>query len=121
MSGPNPAIGSVPCPVAGCGEACEIKKFRHTATRDTGKRLAGRLYIDCPTHGRLGFDGRQAMQDYILEKGTIWGEHERAPASEPAAKPAPAPIAAPAPSAKPQPQPAAKPAPKKSGGWGFFQ
>lgn len=119
----NPAIGSVPCPMPGCSVVCEVKKFAHRATRDTGKRVAGRLYFDCSTHGRFGFDGRQAMQDYILEKGTIWGEAAKgAPASEPAEKPeAPAPSAAQQPAAKPQPAAPTKPTPAKSSGWGFFR
>jgi hypothetical protein len=112
MTGKNPAIGTVPCPVAGCGASCEVRKFKHRATRDTGVRVAGRMYFDCPEHGRFGFDGKPGMQDYILTKGTIWGAEKREPA-EPAGK------AEPAPTAKTSPAPTA--APKKSSGWGFFQ
>ena len=118
----NPTIGEVPCPM--CQGKCAVKKFATRATTDAGRRQAGRMYFDCTEHGRFGFDGKPAMQDYILTKGTIWpGEKPAAagaaPASAPSAEkpapPAPKP-AAPAPhpersAAKPEPE---KPAPKKS-------
>lgn len=119
----NPQIGTVPCPVVACAESCTVRRFAQRAATDTARRKAGKLYADCPTHGRFGFDGAAAMQDYILENGDIWGsEHDEAPGG-PRSTSAPAPAAAkpeaPAPAApKPAPAstPAAKPEPKKTGG-----
>lgn len=107
MSRPiNPSIGTAPCPIAECGQVCQVKKFAHRATKDLQRRFAGRLYLDCPDHGRIGADGRPGMQEYILTRGTIHGE-----------EPPPAPKAAEPtePKAAPNtPQPRAAAAPNKS-------
>lgn len=105
----NPAIGTCPCPVPKCGEPCEVRKFQNRSTRDTGHRFAGRLYLICPKHGRLGMDAKDAMQDYILEHARMFNAEEKAPApaavAPPAAAPKPAPPAPPAAAAeKPKPR-----------------
>lgn len=111
---PNPAIGDCPCPVTGCGLRAEVKKFERRAALDTGTRMAGRLYLICPTHGRLGADGREAMQDFILENATIWDDrHAPEPAPAPDASSS-APPRPPSPAPKPPPAPTPKP-------WGFFR
>ncbi len=116
---PNPTIGTVPCPIPKCARSCDVRKFAPRHTRDTGKRRAGKMYFDCPDHGRFGFDARPALQEYILEHGKIEGatrEEQRAEvqrAAEPIdVKTPPAPAA----------QPAAAPAPAKppKQGWGYF-
>lgn len=69
----NPSIGTCPCPTSGCKATCQVKKFQHKATTDGQRRNAGKVYIDCPDHGRFGFDGKVAMQDWILDHATIEG------------------------------------------------
>lgn len=83
MSKGNPSIGTCPCPTVWCKETCAVKKFAHRATTDKGRRNAGKLYIDCPTHGRFGFDGRAGMQEWILEHATIDGQAPRKTKVEP--------------------------------------
>jgi hypothetical protein len=80
VSKPNPSIGTCPCPMRDCKRTAEVKKFQHKAVTDGRRRKAGKLYLDCPDHGRVGFDGREAMQEWILENAAIEGL-ERAPAS----------------------------------------
>ena len=123
-------IGTVACPVAGCGATCDVFKFAHTATRDTGRRKAGKLYFRCPTHGQLGFDGAAAMQEYLLEH-MKFPDGEAPPPAEPkpaphtppgAASPALAKPAAAGQLPPPMPRPVARPAPpaeppKKKGSW----
>ena len=104
----NPQIGTVPCPWQSCKEAATVHRFQERASSDTRRRFAGKLYADCPVHGRFGAQGSSAFQEYILEEATIWGSDEKptdaapAPATKTPEKPAPAPV---------------KPAPKKSSGW----
>lgn len=109
----NPTIGSCPCPIVECHESCEVRRFGHTAVRDTGSRFAGKLYLICPAHGQLGLDARKQIQDYILG-------HAKIPRADDVAVPAPPPAADP-----PKPAPAAAaplvsaqaPAPKRKS-WG---
>ena len=113
MKGPNPVIGTVPCPIAGCTQVCSVRKFRPRHATEAGRRKAGKFYFDCPTDGRFGFDGAAAMQEYVLER-IVWAEGSapreipakavpppaqgaaatrtegRAAAAAPAARPAPA-------------------------------
>ncbi len=111
----NPSIGTVPCPIPGCGASCAVKRFAIRHIRDSGKRRAGGMYFDCPEHGRFGFDGRPKMQEYILEHGKIDGapppeEHPGQRMADP--PPPPAQAASDSPRATP-------PAPRKPG-FGFF-
>jgi len=110
----NPQIGTVPCPVVDCSESCAVRRFAQRAASDAARRKAGKVYADCPTHGRFGFDGSPGMQDYILENADIWGsDHsDAAAASDQPALPAPA-SAAPKPA--PVSAPAAPAAPKSKG------
>lgn len=76
----NEVIGEVECPTKGCTKKCEVYRFRQ---RGTGAiRFAGKLYADCPVHGRHGADGRAGTQEYILENATIWGAKEKAPVKD---------------------------------------
>jgi hypothetical protein len=88
----NEAIGEVECPQKGCTAKAAVFRFRQrTAGRS---QFAGKLYCDCPAHGRYGADGKQAAQEYILENATIWGSEKSGP-ELPAQVPAlPAPAAA---------------------------
>jgi len=74
----NKAIGEVNCPHKGCPKVCNIYRFQGRATEAKLARFAGKLYADCPDHGRIGADGKQATQDYILNEGKIWGPSESA-------------------------------------------
>lgn len=102
----NPTIGTCPCPVPKCSYVCEVRKFLNRSTRDTGHRFAGKLYLICPAHGRLGMDARQGMQDYILDNAKINAAAELPP------DPAPAPVVPTTPAAIPAQTAAAAPAAK---------
>lgn len=80
MAKRNDPIGEVECPYKGCSEMCRVFKFK---PRTEGRKsvFTGKLYADCPVHGRIGNDGNPATQEHYLEKATIWG------ANRPAAKP----------------------------------
>jgi hypothetical protein len=103
----------------------DVLKFNERAKSDAQRRFAGKLYLRCVDHGRIGGDGRKAIQEYILDnEATTWRSGskpaggEPAPGVEPAAvKPAaPAPAVSPKP-AEPKPAPAAKQSePRKSAG-----
>lgn len=86
----NEAIGEVECPHRGCSSKATVFRFQ---ARGAGKaRFAGKLYADCPVHGRYGADGKQGAQEYILENATIWGDQ----AAKPPAATNPVPVTAPA-------------------------
>lgn len=68
---PKPTIGTCPCPQ--CGKDSPVRK-----------EASGRLYGTCPDCS--SFKG----QDWILEKGQLFGATAAVPAA-PAAKPAPVP------------------------------
>lgn len=70
MSKANPVIGTCPCPVRGCEKSLAVKRVQPRTDAPSRQRKAGLLYGDCPDHGRFGFDGAQAMQDYIAENST---------------------------------------------------
>lgn len=120
---PNPQIGTVACPVIGCSETCAVRRFAMRAQSDGARRQAGKLYFDCAVHGRFGFDGKEGMQDYILENADIWGSEPKGDGderpSEPQASapepPTPAPTRAPPAAPKPAPPgaPAAPPSAQK--------
>lgn len=94
-----------------------MRRFGQRAASDAARRKAGKLYADCKTHGRFGFDGAPGMQDYILDNGEIWGsENGYAAVGERQAGAVPVtPASAPAKSA-PASAPAAKPEQKKPRG-----
>lgn len=90
-----------------------MRRFKSAHQRDSGRRFAGKLYLDCPTHGRFGVDAKPGFQDWILEHAKIDGALEQAAAAaEPETKPA---TPAPAPAASSS----SAPAPKKRG-FGIF-
>lgn len=86
MRKPNPSIGTAPCPVSGCSAACTVHKFERRAASDDRQRKAGKLYLRCPAHGRIGFDGDAWVQEWVLERIT-WAEGEQ-PITPKAAAPA---------------------------------
>ncbi len=88
----NEAIGEVECPHKGCTARIPVYRFRQrTAARSI---FAGKLYADCPVHGRHGADGKAGTQEYLLENAKIWGDQKPKPAlasiepAPPSAKPA---------------------------------
>ena len=92
----SPAIGTVPCPWASCKETAEVRKFATTASMPGRARFGGKLYADCPRHGRFGSTGSADFQDYILEHATLYGPEGASPAPVAAPEPEePAPVAAP--------------------------
>jgi hypothetical protein len=76
MAKENPQIGTCPCPFSGCTESMKVKRFAARSDNPLHTRKAGKLYADCPVHGRIGGDGSKAMQDYLLEKSDIWDPNE---------------------------------------------
>lgn len=107
---PNQPIGEVACPHKTCDKTCKVYKF---AQRTPGRVsvFTGKMYADCPTHGRFGNDGNAAMQEYIVAQGKIWGDHQPAkPVEAPGTAQPSQPKAAPAPQA-------AAPAPTTDRGW----
>lgn len=124
MKGPNPIIGTVPCPIGGCKDFCPVRKFRDQAGAALGRRRkAGKFYFDCPTHGRFGFDGNPAMQEHVLESIT-WSDESaraaagaRAPASSTtAASPSSPASSGASPARSPSSRPVTKPAGSTSSG-----
>lgn len=111
-------IGSCPCPVSGCAKRAAVKRFECRATSDAQRRHAGKLYLVCPDHGRLGVDGRSAMQEYILNhQGTTWTSEPAAAEETATPTPKPAPVKAEAPTPEPPKKPAETP---KAKGWGLL-
>jgi len=82
MKPKNEPIGECPCPRRGCDKVAKVFKFRGREN-EKQRRLAGKLYLQCPEDGRFGADAAPAMQDYILENSTIW-ERKNAPSAAPA-------------------------------------
>lgn len=87
------AIGTCPCPEAGCTEVLEVRKYQERSGR--GSMFKGKFYASCPEHGRVIDAARPASQEHVLERGTIWGVTQSAESTlcqsrieEPAAKPA---------------------------------
>jgi len=113
----NPPIGTCPCPHRGCDRTATVKKFAHRSTTDQGRRLAGKLYLDCPDHGRFGTDGKPAAQEWILDHASIDGAPPAKSVTAPGAAAATAPAKpATAPASVPAAAPAAAPAaPQRSG------
>lgn len=121
----NEPIGEVECPTKGCAELCKVYRFRRRSDDDKFARFAGKLYAECPKHGRIGGDGNAATQEYLLEHAKLWAPNDR-PAAAPVAapKPAPGPVSASTrqtPPAKPlaAPKPPAAPQhdPKRKAPW----
>lgn len=103
---PNQAIGEVECPHKNCTETCRVFKFRQ-ASESGRTRYAGKLYGECPKHGRFGTDATPAMQEYILEHAKIANPADRPqPAAAPAPKPAASRSSMPRPSSSPPSAPA---------------
>ena len=113
---PNTPIGEVECIQKGCSKTCKVYRFRE---RTPGRKsvFSGRLYLECPDHGRIGTDPKPATQDYILEHAKMYGPGAPAPKPEKSGT-APAPASATAipkgPDSKPAPKPATDPAPAAS-------
>ena len=83
MSKGNNPIGECPCPFSGCAHKARVMKFQMRALTDTKKRFAGKLFLVCPEHGRLGLDGKIAFQNYVLEHAKIWGNEKPGDAAAP--------------------------------------
>jgi hypothetical protein len=80
----NEPIGEVECMARNCTQVCKVYRFR---SGERGSMFKGKLYADCPTHGRISADGKAATQEYILEHATIWGPDKKSVESEPAQEP----------------------------------
>jgi hypothetical protein len=102
----NAAIGKVACPIKGCDQTdCCVYRFKERGEGTlsvANRRFAGKVYMRCSEHGRLGGDASdQKMQDYILSNAQMAGPG----AGESPAKPAKTPARAPA---KKNPSPVGK-------------
>ncbi len=143
----NEPVGSCPCPVDPAHRAA-VHQFATRAKSDEARRKAGKFYLTCPEHGKLGLDASAWIQEHVLASIT-WAKDDPAsqgaPASDraahgpdsqakaaPAASVAPslppagaiAPTPAPAPPPeRPRPLPAvpapAKPKPSNKPWWQF--
>jgi hypothetical protein len=105
MTKRNEPIGEVDCPAKGCALRVPLFKFRPRPTENM-RRMAGKLYCRCPTHGQFGGIGEAAgMQDFLLDTGNpkIWAPSETETAGK---EPAEAATATPEPPAIPQKLPA---------------
>jgi hypothetical protein len=109
-------VGTCPCPVSACIVVCPVYRFVPRTADTTRQRLANKFYMRCTCHGTLGALGESAIQEHIMENGTIWGanhnhESDAAPDAVQAVEaPKPAPDAAPP--AKP-PTPSVTPRPPR--------
>lgn len=70
---PKKPTGECACPIRNCThEKLPVFKYRSQAADVSRQRFAGRLYVQCPKHGRVDAD-----QEFILENGKLWAEgHE---------------------------------------------
>ncbi len=100
----NDQKGTVPCPVPACGETCRVYQFADRSSAPQHRRKAGKFYIDCAEHGRLGFDGSAWIQEHVLAHIT-WSNDEAKKAAS-----APAPAASAQAGARPAPKQPALPA-----------
>lgn len=70
MAEKNQPIGSVTCPIKDCNEKCDVFRYRERGAEPrsiANRRFAGKLYVRCARHGRIGGDpSDDATQDYIL-------------------------------------------------------
>jgi hypothetical protein len=99
VSEKNAPIGTVKCPYTDCTETCNVYRFRKRAGDEKLSRFAGKLYADCPTHGRIGADGKAATQEYLLSNADIPTPKNGGAGETPAphkASPSPSPKKAPA-------------------------
>lgn len=72
-SKPNADIGTVDCPVQGCGATARIRKM-------VNGRRAGKLYVHCSECGPVMARG-QRFQDWLLDRASMNGP--KAPPPEP--------------------------------------
>jgi len=70
----NQSIGTCPCPVRDCARVVPVYRYRERGESPVSvanRRFAGKLYLTCPDHGRMG-EGA-GMQEYILEHAYMPG------------------------------------------------
>ncbi len=129
MTARNEQIGTVACPFPGCKVSCPL--FKYTPRAD-GRRSAftGKWYAACADHGRIDGASGKATQDYLLDKGAVWGarkpestepENPEIPERKPELSPVATVATQPAkPAHKPEPKPDLKPKNPEASGWGYF-
>lgn len=55
----------------GCSEQCSVHRYRARENK-ANSRFAGRLFLKCPKHGRIGGDANDTdMQAYIRQHATM--------------------------------------------------
>jgi len=97
----NAAIGTVECPFKHCTEHIPVFKFRKRAPDEKLTRHAGKLYAECPKHGRIN------DQEYLLSNAKLDSPAEKnaaAPAAPATSQPQTA-ATPPAPPARKKPTP----------------
>jgi len=68
----NEPIGEVECPHKGCTEIAKVFRFRPRGAPERKTVFTGKLYCECPKHGRAGADGNSTVNEYLLEHAKIW-------------------------------------------------
>lgn len=81
MASKQPIVGYVPCPVVGCNEPSEVRKFARTTKNEH--------WLQCPCHGKI--EGRisnaKATHDYIMQH--LVESPDQLSQAQPAPEPAP--------------------------------
>jgi len=86
MKARNEPIGDVVCPTKGCDQVAKVFRFRPRGTPDRKTVFSGKLYCECPAHGRIGADGNATINEYLLEHAKIWQPTSGGTASADASK-----------------------------------
>lgn len=68
----NEPIGEVECPQKLCSETAKVFRFRPRGPAERKTVFSGKLYCECPKHGRIGADGNSTVNEYLLEHANIW-------------------------------------------------
>lgn len=100
----NIAYGSCLCPAKGCDLRAPVFKFRVRSDDPSRRRMGGKLYGECPKHGRF------IDQEWLLEH-VEWSD-QNASEGAPESAPVVSPVAPVKPSEKAAPSPATPPVKK---------
>lgn len=115
----NEPIGEVGCPHRDCPEIAKVFRFRPRGPAERKTVFSGKLYCECPKHGRIGADGNSTVNEYLLERAKIWEPSKGPGASADASKAKPSQSKEPA-SSTPKPGSASatsQAAPTAARGW----
>ena len=102
----NISLGKCECPFKGCALQVPVFKFRQRSDDPKKQRMGGKLYGECPAHGRF------IDQEWLLQ-GVTWQDGNESAAPAASAAQAPAPV-------QRSPEKAAETPASKPEGFGFF-